>query len=152
MVMNRQMSQEWLRGGIATLAVFALAQSAVAQIAPELRALLGQHLVAVEAPESDFWLGIRIGSLPEVAKRQLALESGVVVPTVAWGLRSPASRLTLASKTISATRSQMYVVPRTTSNWPGKAATRSRGRLAFWRRQAVLSVVRLPSYRSTLKK
>src|SRR3954469_14424649 len=46
-----------------------------------------------DLPESDFWLGLRIGALPDVAKRQLAVDDGVVVEEVLAD--SPASKAEL---------------------------------------------------------
>src|SRR5205814_1792344 len=43
--------------------------------------------------ESDYWLGLRIGALPDVAKRQLAVDDGVVVEEVLAD--SPASKAEL---------------------------------------------------------
>ena len=47
--------------------------------------------VAVEeAPTSEYWIGIALGELPEVAKKQLKLEHGLVVDDVLEG--SPAAK------------------------------------------------------------
>src|SRR5438067_4151687 len=45
---------------------------------------------AAGAPQSDYWLGVQVAALPEVAKKQLAIEDGLAVEEVTPG--SPAAK------------------------------------------------------------
>jgi membrane-associated protease RseP (regulator of RpoE activity) len=55
------------------------------------RRLLGEIAQAIaEAPQSEYWLGLQIAALPEVIKKQLAVEDGLVVEEVAED--SPAAK------------------------------------------------------------
>jgi len=50
----------------------------------------GAQVAVEEAPTSEYWIGIALGELPEVAKKQLKLEHGLVVDDVLEG--SPAAK------------------------------------------------------------
>ena len=66
----------------AEIAVIAT-QPQAAQVAGEARfVLVNSGEGSEEVPQSEYWLGVQIAALPEVVKRQLAVEHGLAVEEV----------------------------------------------------------------------
>ncbi len=107
--MTRAFWNRWLVCGLAALPAGGGTSPAAAQSAPVREAATraveqesGDFLIRVaedatsavelteSLPRSDYWIGIAIGTLPDVAKQQLKLEHGLVVAEVMEG--SPAEK------------------------------------------------------------
>jgi membrane-associated protease RseP (regulator of RpoE activity) len=66
-----------------------LLQAAAAQDKAKAAIAIANELV-FDVPPSDYWLGVQVAGLPEVAKKQLAIEDGLAVEDVTDG--SPAAK------------------------------------------------------------
>src|SRR3954465_10408705 len=66
-----------------------LLQSAAAQ--DHAKAVLAfANELALDAPTSDYWLGVQVAAVPDLAKKQLAIDDGLAVEDVTDG--SPAAK------------------------------------------------------------